>query len=74
MTVPLLVRTQVLGAITFVGGSDGNGETAEALSMAEDLAASVPWRGHRGGAWRGDPGGSEVGRGSVFYFRLPVAE
>jgi signal transduction histidine kinase len=39
VTVPLLARGQVLGAITFVSGRPGRGHTDRDLALAEDLAA-----------------------------------
>lgn len=39
ITVPLLAREQVLGAITFVSGRPGCGHTDADLALAEDLAA-----------------------------------
>ena len=38
LTVPLLARGQVLGAITFVSGQPGRGHTDRDLALAEDLA------------------------------------
>ncbi|HEX8696382.1 MAG TPA: ATP-binding protein [Longimicrobium sp.] len=38
ITVPLLAREQVLGAITFVSGRPGRGHTDGDLALAEDLA------------------------------------
>jgi signal transduction histidine kinase len=38
ITVPLLARGQVLGAITFVSGRPGRGHTDRDLALAEDLA------------------------------------
>lgn len=38
ITVPLLARGQVLGAITFVSGRPGRGHTDADLAVAEDLA------------------------------------
>ncbi len=39
MTVPLIARGDVLGAITFVGPEDGHHYTGDDLALAEDLAA-----------------------------------
>lgn len=39
ITVPLLVKNRVLGAITFVGGAEGGQPGAAALALAEGLAA-----------------------------------
>ncbi|HSU13584.1 GAF domain-containing sensor histidine kinase [Longimicrobium sp.] len=38
ITVPLLAREQVLGAITFVGSRPGRGHTEQDRALAEDLA------------------------------------